>query len=292
MHRAGNRTLNSRNDLAWLLAASGVRGAAVEIGVAEGMFASIMLAGWKGCTSYTMIDPWKDQTKRFGVKTGNLVTMRSGQAITKAFCKVQAHFSQSTYRGKVQQIRRSSSDAASLLEDSSLAFLYVDGNHYYKWVVEDLHLYWPKVRPGGILAGHDYEWRWMEPNGPDTWNSPRNPERGGVKNALQEFAAQHGLRYFLTQRMHGGKEAPWCCPSWYLFKPLTAHTPQLTRHDSTMHSTQRDARGHPPPQSHDTSNDVLKTAHSRHHERMEGLAVLSWLISWLQAKLSHVTLDS
>ena len=33
---------------------------------------------------------------------------------------------------------------------------YVDARHDFKGVWEDLVAYWPKLRPGGIMAGHDY----------------------------------------------------------------------------------------------------------------------------------------
>ena len=35
-------------------------------------------------------------------------------------------------------------------------FVYLDGAHDYKTVKHELRRYWPRVREGGILAGHDY----------------------------------------------------------------------------------------------------------------------------------------
>ena len=35
-------------------------------------------------------------------------------------------------------------------------FVWIDGNHDYDVVVKDLRLYEPKVRSGGVMAGHDY----------------------------------------------------------------------------------------------------------------------------------------
>lgn len=42
------------------------------------------------------------------------------------------------------------------IEDRSLDFIYLDGAHDYENVRQELPRYWPKVRPGGMLAGHDY----------------------------------------------------------------------------------------------------------------------------------------
>merc|ERR1711988_1795637 len=42
------------------------------------------------------------------------------------------------------------------IEDESYDFIYLDGDHSYKGVKQELPLFWDKVRPGGVLAGHDY----------------------------------------------------------------------------------------------------------------------------------------
>jgi predicted O-methyltransferase YrrM len=53
-------------------------------------------------------------------------------------------------------IRNFTTDAATLVPDNSLDFIYVDARHDYCGTREDLHSWWPKLRYGGILAGHDY----------------------------------------------------------------------------------------------------------------------------------------
>ncbi len=50
------------------------------------------------------------------------------------------------------------SDAAKeKVPDSSVDLLFIDGNHSYPQVKRDLENYWPKVKTGGILLGHDYQ---------------------------------------------------------------------------------------------------------------------------------------
>ena len=56
----------------------------------------------------------------------------------------------------VEFIRKYSMDALVDFEDESLDFVYIDANHAYKFVMEDIIGWEKKVRPGGILAGHDY----------------------------------------------------------------------------------------------------------------------------------------
>jgi Methyltransferase domain len=53
-------------------------------------------------------------------------------------------------------IRMFSKDAAATLKDNSLDFVYLDANHSVAEVMEDLIAWTPKVRPGGIICGHDY----------------------------------------------------------------------------------------------------------------------------------------
>lgn len=53
-------------------------------------------------------------------------------------------------------IRKTSMEAAADFKDNSLDFVYIDGNHQLKFVIEDLVEWTKKVKPGGIIAGHDY----------------------------------------------------------------------------------------------------------------------------------------
>ena len=53
-------------------------------------------------------------------------------------------------------VRKFSADAAAEVPDRSLDLVYVDANHVESAVYEDLTLWAPKVKRGGIVAGHDY----------------------------------------------------------------------------------------------------------------------------------------
>lgn len=52
--------------------------------------------------------------------------------------------------------RMFSVDAAAKVFDRSLDFVYIDANHGYDAVLEDLETWAPKVKPSGLVAGHDY----------------------------------------------------------------------------------------------------------------------------------------
>jgi len=53
-------------------------------------------------------------------------------------------------------IRIPSVEASKLYDDQSLDFVLIDGAHDYDSVLEDISVWLPKVKPGGILAGDDY----------------------------------------------------------------------------------------------------------------------------------------
>lgn len=60
------------------------------------------------------------------------------------------------------------------IEDGSVDFLFIDASHDYQSVRRDLRLWTPKVRPGGIAAGHDY-----------------HPDWPGVVQAVDEFFGEN-----------------------------------------------------------------------------------------------------
>lgn len=55
-------------------------------------------------------------------------------------------------------IKRRSIEAANLFKDKSLEFVFIDASHEYEDVKNDINAWMPKVKPGGVLAGHDYKY--------------------------------------------------------------------------------------------------------------------------------------
>jgi len=56
----------------------------------------------------------------------------------------------------VEPVRINSVEAAKQFADSSLEFIFIDANHAYEAVLEDLKAWFPKLKKGGHIAGHDY----------------------------------------------------------------------------------------------------------------------------------------
>lgn len=58
--------------------------------------------------------------------------------------------------GDVIPIRTDSVSAATLFDDGFFDMVYIDGDHTYESVWQDIEAWAPKVRAGGILCGHDF----------------------------------------------------------------------------------------------------------------------------------------
>ncbi len=56
------------------------------------------------------------------------------------------------------RIKESSVSAAKAIPEECLDFVFVDGDHTYDAVVEDIKAWYPKVHAGGLFCGHDYSW--------------------------------------------------------------------------------------------------------------------------------------
>lgn len=154
-----------RGEFGHLLAERGLLGNAAEIGVCTGAYSRDILS-W-GVKSLLLVDPWKDLAE---FPCGN--TDAEHEAYYQDCLRNIEPFKE-----RVTIMRTVSTDAASRTADDFLDFCYIDAWHDYRGISVDLPMWWPKVRSGGILAGHDY----LEPG-------------LGVNRAVKEFAAQHGLQ--------------------------------------------------------------------------------------------------
>jgi hypothetical protein len=59
------------------------------------------------------------------------------------------------YNDKVEYVYKTSADAANLIPEG-LDFVYIDGNHDYEYVKNDIANYFPKVKKGGVIGGNDF----------------------------------------------------------------------------------------------------------------------------------------
>ena len=80
-------------------------------------------------------------------------------------------------------IHKTSVEAAKEIPDGFFDFVFIDADHRYEYIYDDVRAWWPKVRNGGILMGHDYNGTLERRYGGRVW---------GVKKAVDEFALEMG----------------------------------------------------------------------------------------------------
>ncbi|HAC64489.1 MAG TPA: hypothetical protein DCF68_13355 [Cyanothece sp. UBA12306] len=192
-YQVGNKTIDVRverkggiPDLAKRLE---LTGKGVEIGVMLGDFSELILSQSNLSLLYS-IDPWQAFSKEEYYDGGNAPQEEQNKRYQSTVSRL------SKFKERSIIIRKTSKDAVTEFDDGELDFIFIDGNHGYKYVKEDLHLWWPKVREGGLFSGDDYL---FTPQG-------KTP----VKDAVDEFMREVNQKFYLTTQEK--------FPRWYCLK--------------------------------------------------------------------------
>lgn len=115
------------------------QGIAAEFGVANGDFSKKIL-NINNPRNLHLIDIWNSE--RYG---------------ENLYQEVNSKFHTEQKEGKVIIHRRESLDALERFPDSFFDWIYIDTDHSYELTREELKLSAPKIKPGGFIAGHDYQ---------------------------------------------------------------------------------------------------------------------------------------
>jgi predicted O-methyltransferase YrrM len=162
----------------------------VEIGVAYGYHAEFILKH-SPHIDYTGIDPYKfnydpndlfcaDVQKLFGEKDGQLAMNRLHNAVQQRLL---------SYPSTSRLIREKSVEASLHFLNHSVDLVYIDGDHTYESVINDLNAWWNKVSHNtGLICGDDYCWE-------------------GVKRACDDFFNSKGVTYQLLSQ-NGREDYP------------------------------------------------------------------------------------
>lgn len=193
--RQVNRTLlgcdfASRAELPQIITAQcGVHPVGAEVGVLRGEFSEYLLSS-VSFSAFHCIDAWRHLPGRIDI------TNLSDAGHEENYQATRARLAR--FAPMVQMQRCDSIEAAGSLPDEALDFIYIDGDHSYDACLADLEAYYPKVKRGGILAGHDY------------LDGSLAEGEFGVKRAVGEFVRRSKHDGFFVS---GGA---W--PSWLLIK--------------------------------------------------------------------------
>lgn len=108
---------------------------------------------------------------------------------------------------KFNILNKYSDDAHEQIDDKSIDFCFVDGNHRYDYVLRDLQNYFPKLKSGGIIAGDDYFMRHFRNDHLKTLKEGDYPDKM-VYEAVNDFCTKNGL-ILKTAGIHRGYPATW-----------------------------------------------------------------------------------
>jgi predicted O-methyltransferase YrrM len=161
-----------------------------EIGVFAGYYSEILCQEIPGLKLFA-IDTWENYKRYRNHKNEMAEAYKTAQTKLVAYnCTL---------------IKSYSMDAVKNFPDESLDFVYIDSNHLYSWVKQDIEEWTKKVRIGGIVAGHDY------------YVTPYN-KITGVITAVDEYVKKTGYK---LQVIDWDKENPNKDdrqPNWWFVK--------------------------------------------------------------------------
>ena len=95
---------------------------------------------------------------------------------------------------RVYIIKTTSIEADKLITEP-LDFVYIDADHSYRAVMQDLRIWTKKVKAKGVVCGHDYARQWV-----------------GVRRAVLKFCTKRGICYSVQS---DGKDARYKGKSIY-----------------------------------------------------------------------------
>lgn len=158
------------------------------LGDLKGFIAALMKSGWFSEINRPSLEYLKDKKDLIGVEIGtdcgkNALNMLENLDIKKLYlvdpyslyrslknkgcnlteekcieCEEKAHKLLEKYSDKIEWVKKLSEDAVDDIPDE-VDFVYVDGNHRYEYVKRDAELYYPKVKEGGLISFHDFDYQ-------------------------------------------------------------------------------------------------------------------------------------
>ena len=119
-----------------------------ELGVQRGYFAKHMLTLWPSCKKYVLVDVWAQQQNY--VDGANVENTEQENRLKETLAGTEP------WKNAREVCRNYTTNCAPLYPENYFDFIYVDARHDYKGVQVDIKDWWPKLKDGGIMAGHDY----------------------------------------------------------------------------------------------------------------------------------------
>lgn len=171
------RLVFKRYDLAGMFGELGFKSGA-EIGVYKGEFSEILCLQNPDLKLYC-IDPWETYESE-----DPEFYAQDQKALDEFYQEAKTRLS----KYNCQIIKKASMEAIKDFKPGSLDFVYIDANHSYKNMAEDIDGWSKIVRKDGIVSGHDY-------------GHFKHKDRNlGTKKAINEYVEKHKKKLFLVNR--------------------------------------------------------------------------------------------
>lgn len=189
--------VRTRDQLPDTLNRRGLIGVGVEVGVKQGRYSEFLLDHWQG-SKLVSVDPWREAAESDYVDNANVKQEQQEAYLAEARRRLER------FGARSEIWRTTSLEAAGRFANHTLDFVYLDARHDEASVREDLEAWYPKLRAGGLFAGHDYV------------DGVRGGTDFGVKSAVDAFFGERGLAVHATD---GRPPAVEWYPSWLVETP-------------------------------------------------------------------------
>jgi hypothetical protein len=158
-----------------------------ELGVFAGEFAESLVR--RNPKHLTLIDCWSSPD---GMLFSGDVDGNNGVSLSQdyLYSLVNSRFAE---HKNVTVLRGWTYDLIPTVEDNSLDYVYIDADHSYEGMKRDLKLIQSKLKPDGLLMGHDYEMNFAKAK--IAW-------KFGVQQAVDEFCQETDYR-LMAKAMDG-----------------------------------------------------------------------------------------
>jgi len=158
----------------------------LEIGVNDGDFSERILEIVRPKKLH-LIDPWEfSNDPKYSASPYGSQHVDGPSMMVEKYNNVKKRFSDLIDKNRVVIHKGFSENLYNTFDDGYFDWIYIDGNHCYEFVKNDLTLYFPKVKSGGLISGDDYY--------------PDDLSGDGVKRAVDEFVSNRSTK--LVQIKH------------------------------------------------------------------------------------------
>lgn len=125
----------------------------VEVGCKEGRTTGHILSSCP-LAEVIAIDPWVAQPQMAEVELGETYEKWD-------FEKIEADFWNNVgdHQARCRMLKMTSQEAVAEV-GPGVDLVFIDAAHDHASVLEDIRAWWPLVKEGGILAGHDFNHKW------------------------------------------------------------------------------------------------------------------------------------